>query len=87
MTTLDVVPAKQPEPSAEETAAEELVRSAREQGLALTGPDGLFKQFTKSVLETALNEEVTEHLRVRSIERRRIGTPPTCATGPERGRC
>ena len=28
----------------------------------LTGPDGLLKQFTKNVLETALNEEMTEHL-------------------------
>jgi putative transposase len=62
MTTLDVVPKKKPEPSAEETAAKELVRLAREQGLSLTGPDGLLKQFTKSVLETALNEEMTEHL-------------------------
>ena len=53
---------KRPEPSAEEVAARELVRLAKEQGLSLTGPDGLFKQFTKSVLETALNEEVTEHL-------------------------
>jgi len=62
MTTLDVVPSKKLEPSAEETAARELVRLAREQGLSLTGPDGLLKQFTKSVLETALNEEMTEHL-------------------------
>src|SRR3954463_1347058 len=62
MTTLDVVPKKKPEPSAEETAAKELVRQAREQGLSLTGPDGLLKQFTKSLLETALNEEMTEHL-------------------------
>jgi len=63
MTTLEVVPKKtRPEPSAEETAAKELVRAAREQGLSLTGPDGLLKQFTKSVLETALNEEMTEHL-------------------------
>src|SRR6201747_2507369 len=62
MTTLDVVPKNKPEPSAEETAARELVRLAREQGLSLTGPDGLLKQFTKSVLETALNEEMTEHL-------------------------
>jgi transposase-like protein len=30
--------------------------------LALTGPDGLLKLFTKNVLETALNEEMTEHL-------------------------
>jgi len=62
MTTLDAVAKKKPEPSAEELAAKELVRLAREQGLSLTGPDGLLKQFTKSVLETALNEEMTEHL-------------------------
>jgi len=43
-------------------AARELVRQAREQGLSLTGPDGLLKQMTKTVLETALNEELTEHL-------------------------
>ncbi|RFA13244.1 IS256 family transposase [Subtercola boreus] len=43
-------------------AAKELVRMAAEQGLSLTGPDGLLKQFTKTVLETALNEEMTEHL-------------------------
>ena len=61
-TTLDVVSSKKSEPSAEETAAKELVRLAKEQGLSLTGPDGLLKQFTKSVLETALNEEMTEHL-------------------------
>jgi len=43
-------------------AATELVRMAKEQGLALTGPDGLLKQLTKTVIETALNEEMTEHL-------------------------
>jgi putative transposase len=62
MTTLDDVKSKKSEPSAEEAAAVELVRLAREQGLSLTGPDGLLKQFTKTVLETALNEEMTEHL-------------------------
>ena len=31
---------KKPEPTAEQVAAEELVRRAREQGLSLTGPDG-----------------------------------------------
>src|SRR5215204_1103385 len=63
MTTLtDVTSKKKPDPSAEESAARELVRLAREQGLSLTGPDGLLKQFTRSVLETALNEEMTEHL-------------------------
>jgi putative transposase len=63
-TTLDDVTArkKKPEPSAEQQAAAELVRLAQEQGLSLTGPDGLLKQLTKMVLETALNEEITEHL-------------------------
>src|SRR5215212_10272395 len=53
---------RRPSPLRKETAAKELVRQAREQGLSLTGPDGLLKQFTKNVLETALNEEMTEHL-------------------------
>ena len=48
--------------SAELQAARELVRLAKEQGLSLTGPDGLLKQLTKTVLETALDEELTEHL-------------------------
>jgi putative transposase len=62
MTTLDDVKSKKSEPSAKEAAARELVRLAKEQGLSLTGPGGLLKQFTKTVLETALNEEMTEHL-------------------------
>jgi putative transposase len=60
--TLEDVTRKKPEPSAEQLAAEELVRRAREQGLSLTGPDGLLKQLTKVVLETALDQELTEHL-------------------------
>jgi transposase-like protein len=62
MTTLDAVAKKKAEASAEQLAAAELVRMAKEQGLSLTGPDGLLQQFTKTVLETALNEEMTEHL-------------------------
>ncbi|MGY5311772.1 IS256 family transposase [Nocardia gipuzkoensis] len=62
MTTLDAVAKKKAEASAEQLAAAELVRMARQQGLSLTGPDGLLQQFTKTVLETALNEEMTEHL-------------------------
>lgn len=53
---------KKPEASAEQQAAEELVRQAREQGLSLTGPDGLLKQLTKVMIETALDQELTEHL-------------------------
>jgi putative transposase len=62
--TLDAVAKKKESPpeSAELTAARELVRQAKEQGLSLTGPDGLLKQLTKTVLETALDEELTEHL-------------------------
>jgi len=63
--TLDGVTSKRkdkPELTAEQRAAEELVRRAREQGLSLTGPDGLLRQLTKTVLETALNQEMTEHL-------------------------
>jgi putative transposase len=48
--------------SPEQAAAAAMVASAREQGLALTGPDGLLKLFTRNVLETALGEEMTEHL-------------------------
>jgi len=59
---LDGVTKKEPATSAEQQAAVELVRVAKEQGLSLTGPDGLLKQLTKTVLETSLNEEMTEHL-------------------------
>jgi putative transposase len=58
----DVTKRKQAEESAEQQAAKELVRMAREQGLSLTGPDGLLKQLTKTVIEAALGEEMTEHL-------------------------
>jgi putative transposase len=62
--TLDAVTKRKarPEPSAEQKLAEELVARAREQGVSLTGPDGLLKQLTKTVLETALDQELTEHL-------------------------
>jgi putative transposase len=61
--TLDDVTKKKPvEQTAEQQAATELVRLARERGLSLTGPDGLLKQLTKTVIETALSEEMTEHL-------------------------
>jgi putative transposase len=58
----DVAKKQAAEQTAEQQAAVELVRMAREQGLSLTGPDGLLKQLTKTVIETALSEEMTEHL-------------------------
>jgi transposase-like protein len=51
------------QPSEQELeAARELVRQARDRGVALTGPDGLLKALTKTVIETALDEEMSEHL-------------------------
>jgi transposase-like protein len=50
-------------PSVEELeVARELVRSARSRGAALTGPGGLLKALTKTVIETALDEEMVDHL-------------------------
>lgn len=60
-----MTPTKKPDAekrNAEREAALTFVRMAKEKGLDLTGPDGLPKQFTKSVLETALDEEMAEHL-------------------------
>ncbi|GAA1300585.1 hypothetical protein GCM10009634_58780 [Saccharothrix xinjiangensis] len=48
--------------SPEQAAAAAMVAEAKARGLASTGPDGLLKLFTKNVLETALAEEMTEHL-------------------------
>ena len=48
--------------SPEQAAAAAMVAEAKARGLELTGPGGLLKLFTRNVLETALNEEMTEHL-------------------------
>jgi hypothetical protein len=48
--------------AAERAAVRELVRAARARGEDLTGPDGLLKVITKTVLESALEEELAEHL-------------------------
>lgn len=52
----------EPQLSAEQAAAAAMVAEARQRGLELTGPNGLLKLFTKNVLETALGEELVEHL-------------------------
>jgi transposase-like protein len=80
--TLEDMTKKKPGPTAEQLAAEEMVRRAREQGLSLTGPDGLLKQLAKTVLETALNQEMTGHL-----GHEKHGRPATCGTAPGRRRC
>ncbi len=47
---------------AERDAVRELVKAARARGEDLTGPEGLLKTITATVLEAALEEEMTEHL-------------------------
>lgn len=42
--------------------AEQLLEQAKEQNIELVGPGGLLGRLTKSVLETALDEEMSEHL-------------------------
>jgi len=38
------------------------VQQARDQGVALTGPDGLLKALTKTWFKAALDEEMADHL-------------------------
>jgi putative transposase len=42
--------------------AQELVEQARAEGVGLVGAGGLLTRLTKSVLETALEAEMTEHV-------------------------
>lgn len=42
--------------------AQELVDRARNEGVSLVGPDGLLAGVTRTVLQTALNAEMTQHL-------------------------
>jgi transposase-like protein len=51
-----------PEGRAEEALAQELVERARSEGVELVGPGGLLTGLTKSVLETALEAELEDHL-------------------------
>ena len=46
----------------ERAAVRELVKAARARGDDLTGPEGLLKAITKTVLESALEEEMSEHV-------------------------
>jgi len=46
----------------EQQIAEQLLAQAKEQGVSLVGPGGLLAGLTKTVLETALEVEMVEHL-------------------------
>ncbi|WP_020502327.1 IS256 family transposase [Sciscionella marina] len=54
--------------------ARELLETARDTGVSLTGPDGLLRQITKTVLESALNAELDEHLGYERGDRESKGT-------------
>jgi putative transposase len=58
--------------------ARELIDRAREQGVSLVGPDGLLAGVTKTVLQAALEAEMTEHLGYDKGER------PTVRSGNHR---
>jgi putative transposase len=60
--TLEPVAAANEEELDQQQLAQQLLTQAKEQGVELVGPDGLLNQLTKRVLETALEEEMAEHL-------------------------
>ena len=63
MTPLDAVTKEtKSELTREAVAPKEWERLAKEPGLTLDGPNGLVSQATKTFLETALNEEMTDQL-------------------------
>ena len=51
-----------PDPSEHQQLAQELIERARAEGMDLIGPGGLLTGLTKTVLETALEAELSEHL-------------------------
>jgi putative transposase len=51
------------ERTADEALAQELVERARSEGVELVGPGGVLTGLTKTVLETALEAELEDHLR------------------------
>ena len=56
--TIEVVPDR----IDQQQLAQQLVEAARADGVELVGPGGLLTGLTKTVLETALEAEMTEHL-------------------------
>lgn len=78
---------KKPDPRLGRSLPGSWVRQAKEQGLSLNGPDGLLKQFTKSVLETALNEEMTDDLGHEKNRVPRAGVRPNVRNGTAPRRC
>ncbi|NKY31453.1 Transposase for insertion sequence element IS905 [Nocardia gamkensis] len=72
--TLDAV-AKKDDAADTKKLAEQLLKQAKEQGIDLVGPGGLLNQLTKTVLETALEAEMTEHVGYEKHDPAGRGTP------------
>jgi len=76
--TLDLMAATEVD---QKQLAEQLLAQAKEQGVELMGPNGLLNQLTKSVLETVLDAEMTEHLGYEKPNRRRALRAHRALTG------
>jgi putative transposase len=69
----------------EKKLAQQLLAQSREQGVGLIGLGRLLSGLTKTVLETALDAELTEHLG-HEHGQTPVGSN-TCATAPGLRRC
>ena len=67
--------------------AQALVEQARSEGVELIGPGGLLTGLTKTVLETALEAEITEHLGYDKHDPMGRNGAATPGTGLDRRRC
>ena len=67
----------------ERAAIAELAKAARERREDITGPDGLLKSITATVLEAALEEEMTDHLGDPNHTSPPTAGPATSATARE----
>src|SRR5699024_10882852 len=61
---MNTIASNEPQQASDEEiqAARQLVSQARDKGVSLTGPDGLLKALTKTVIDSALDEEMSHHL-------------------------
>jgi len=66
--------------------AQDIVEQARAEGLQLVGEDGLLTGLTKSVLEAALEAEMSDTSAMTSTTQS-AATAATRVTAPERSRC
>ena len=66
--------------------AQELIEKARADGVSVVGPAGLLAQITKTVLQTASDTEMTEHLGY-SKAIRRVAVGAITATAARQRRC